>query len=437
MIFNAWDEVQLGNSSSFKILVNGKNIKIINYSKDKFLLPPHFAIGKNPEKKLIGKGKEGIGLKKALVTLYSMDIKVEIKSGSNLYKVVNENKNKTDIPVLFAHVFTESEIIFPGTEIIINTNDEKVLSVVSKLFFDIKNETYYLFKNKVHIVKEQAEKVKRFSVNNLILGTDPNLFFSYNLISKYKFNSKPKKSFQNKLNEEGIIEFIQETFLELLNSKNQEELKLVSIILKPESLKTFNHELNRKDIFEKVFDKLYSENKDVIYCTSRELEILECFKIAKSDKCYVLIHKKYESYFKDVGHNKYKIGKSLIFEHFSNRINIKIDYEELNDLEKQIYKTIPCILSEIGLYNNDYNIELYEILLINDEFHLHNIDKNNRIIKISRIYLKSVLELAKVIIYLGIKLSPIDESLDRDKYLTEVINIVLQKRSLKNDCLKK
>lgn len=409
LVYNAWDEVQLNNSTHFDVEINEREIIISNYTdKGKFLMPDHFLIDPDDFKKgnKAVMGRYGTGLKKALAILVKREYEINIESGYHIYKVIVERKDNTTVNAVKIKLEELKGIIFSGTKITImskNNISNTIINHLTKRVFNLKYPH-----NKNTIVENGNHD---FAINNLIIENNPNLLFSYNFIYNEALLKRPEKNdirFNGLQYRELIHELI---YINLDTNTRSFYNKLFNL----NNLEDYKIELDCIAGFENILE-LY---KDILICTKEEEKVIS--EILKYTNKVLVIHENYKKTYYELENTNERIGKNFIKNNLTeNYININ----EPTDIEQQILDKLPCLLERIGIYET-YKVEIYKIVYKDNKYVSSSIDIKRKIISLQRNTLESLSRFAKFVLIVAIQTYKIDINLPADKYAEKLISEII------------
>lgn len=184
IIANALDEQLLTNTKSIEIFCDNKGLwHIRDYGRG--LQYIHFTPNENEEKlnapNLIG--KFGVGLKDALATFDRHNVNVTIQSKHGIFTFGKMQKaDFDDIVTLHAIVHNPIDTQFVGTEFVIQGCTQADIDKAKNMFLHFSN-LKCLEKTSIGDIYKRANDGGRIFINGVLVATEENFMFSYNITS--------------------------------------------------------------------------------------------------------------------------------------------------------------------------------------------------------------------------------------------------------------
>lgn len=184
VIANALDEQVLSDTADIRITKDQEGNWHIRDS-GRGLRIEHFTLNENPEKLAAASGvigKFGVGLKDALATFHRRGVDVLIRSQFGTFRTKTAHKHGFD-DILTLHVeYDDTPNYLSGTEFVLRGVSEETLKKATSLFLRFSGDEILEATAYGQILRRRPD-AGRIYVHGVLVSTEPNFLFSYNITS--------------------------------------------------------------------------------------------------------------------------------------------------------------------------------------------------------------------------------------------------------------
>ena len=359
IIANAIDEQILTQSKDIEIYLDNENrYHIRDYGR--VIRDVHFTQNENEEKISSSNiiGKFGVGLKDALAVFFRHNIGVEIHSKYATITLKMLKKPGFNMETLHA-IFNEGKKDFIGTDFVLSNITEEEINKAKDMFLIFSKKTI-LDKNRYGEVYFNNNNSSKIFINGVEVAIEENFMFSYNITN---INTKIKKALNRERSNVGRTAYTESIKNILLNSKSE---KILHSILKDleNIVKGANKDETSWIDIASYAAKEIAKNDNVIFMSPEERNNLSNQDVEilnNSDKNIIFIPNNiFDRVKNDI--TSFSDIKKKYYENFSYEF---IDYEELNQKEKEVFdlkKEILKFMQENG-YNCNVKIRVSSTIL--------------------------------------------------------------------------
>ncbi|MGL4769242.1 MAG: hypothetical protein ACRCW6_03380 [Mycoplasmoidaceae bacterium] len=344
IIVNAIDEHKIRNISDFPI-INFHNGIIEIIDKGNGIKKEHFIQNENKEKTerndLIG--KFGIGLKDAIATFNRKNVKLRILSNNFEYSPIMMQKFGAEEGIKTIHIeCLENKYLPAGTKFIIENINYYDLEKAKNQFLIFSNKEFIIENEYGEIYKKLENEKSSIYINGMKISEDEEFLYSYNITKKSRKIDNGMNRERNNLGRD----IYRESIINILKRSNNEIFKKILekksgeyqfIDVKYEIFKRFNMIIITEDFMKK-------EPRCVQYIASERREVIS---VTKSE---------YDQLRKRGIENAESFLKNFINNYESKKINL----EQLEIEERDIFEDGIRLIKFFKLNKNDYEIKLIE-----------------------------------------------------------------------------
>lgn len=350
IIANALDEQKLTKTSEIKIFKEKENIwHIRDYGRG--ITIEHFTQNENEEKLQTEGiiGKFGIGLKDALATFDRKSIDVKIISRNGEFTIgKSEKAGFDDIVTLHIYINPSPDPYFTGTEYIISKIKDDDIQKAKDMFLNFSGEKE-IETCSYGMVLEKKHDVGRIYINNVKVAEEENFLFSYNITT---LNAAIRKALNRERTNVGRTAYANTVKSILLNCKSHAVAKSLVEDFKNYSYGTLHDELKWIDVQEHAV-RLLNNYEKVVFVTTDEIASSPDLVDEVKGSGFTMIN--IPSNLKDKIQGQSDIGGNIIreFDQFKIERNENfvfkfVQYNELNDIEKENYNLALKVFDLIG-----------------------------------------------------------------------------------------
>jgi hypothetical protein len=270
VIANALDEQLLTNSNEIKIFKDSDSNSWIIKDFGRGLKYEHFTQKENDEKLNSNGviGKFGIGLKDALATFERKGIPVRILSKHGDITLGKSQKSGfDDLITLHAYISDPSNRDICGTEFHLTNIADFDIEEGKKLFLKFNNEPI-IENTKYGSVLKKAGNVGKIYINGVLVATEENFLFSYNITL---LNASIKKAINRERTNVGRTAYANTVKSILLECQSEEIGSALTFDLGQYSYGNCHDELKWLDVQQHAA-KILNKYKRVVFVTAEEIE---------------------------------------------------------------------------------------------------------------------------------------------------------------------
>lgn len=353
IIANALDEQTLTNSNEIKIVKDNNSNSWIISDYGRGLKYEHFTQKENDEKLSASGiiGKFGIGLKDAMATFERKGIAVRILSKHGDITLGKSQKSGfDDLITLHAYISEPTNQNLIGTEFHLTNISDFDIEEGKKLFLKFNDEPV-IENTKYGSVLRKAGLQGRIYVNGVLVATEENFLFSYNITL---LNASMKKAINRERTNVGRTAYANTVKLILLECQGEEIGTSLSSDLSQYSYGNSHDELKWLDVQEHTA-KILNKYKRVVFVTAEEVERgTDLVNEARQGGSEIVViptnlrDKIAEQNENEVDENKVRIFTEFVQERSENFEFKIVNENDLTLSEKQIFQKKDKIFQLIG-----------------------------------------------------------------------------------------